>query len=104
MSCNRENVTWQSADGTWNRGFYRCYDVGDTSDPDWDYEWDVDYDFDRFEWVSVGHKTREAAHDSWNGANPGGTIISEFNPKYIKETELYDEMAKKLLDSGWKAW
>lgn len=38
MSVNRENVIWQSADGTWNRGFY-AYDTWGE-----DHEWDVEYD------------------------------------------------------------
>lgn len=76
MSCNRENVIWKSKNGTWNRAFYDFYDVGDPSDPDWDYEWDVEYT-DDFNWASVGHATEEAAHRSWDGSNPGSYTLIE---------------------------
>lgn len=68
MSFNRENVIWQSADGTWNRAFYEVLWTGD--DP----EWDVEYG-DGFGWVATGLRSEEAAEDSWHGANPGGWTI-----------------------------
>lgn len=73
MSVHRENITWQSPDGTWNRGFYDFHVWGE------DNEWDVEYDFDRFWWVSTGHATEDAAYASWHGANPGGGSI--FGPE-----------------------
>ena len=76
MSFYRENVVWESADGTWNRGFYYARQTG--ADP----EWDVEYDYSTFEWVSCGHPDPEAARRSWTGANPGGheTIEYSVNP------------------------
>ena len=76
MSVNRENLTWQSADGTWNIAFYDFYETGDTSDPDFDYEWDVEYT-DDFNFVSMGHGTEEKAYEAYtrNHANPGGTTV-----------------------------
>ena len=65
MSFNRDNVVWQSEDGTWSRGFFGADVYGD--DP----EWDVEYDYQRFEWASTGHRTERSAEDSWHGANPG---------------------------------
>ena len=56
MSFHRENVIWESADGTWSRGFFRVRWTGD--DP----EWDVEYDYGSFEWVSTGHASERAAH------------------------------------------
>lgn len=93
MSCNRENVTWVSRDGTWNRGFFEYYSIN-TDDPDWDYEWDVEYDHSRFDWVSVGHATEEAASASWDGANPGGSNVYA-TPS--EATDRFDEMAATLL-------
>jgi hypothetical protein len=71
VSVNRENVIWKSRDGKWYRAFYDYYNVGDTFSDDWDFEWDVEYT-DDFNWVSGPHPSLEAAHRSWDGANPGG--------------------------------
>ena len=90
MSLNRENMIWQSADGTWNRGFFVVL-PGDTSDPDYDDEWDVDYDQSSFDWVSTGLPTEEAAHRSWHGANPGGS-----NTASSDQADHFDDMAAKL--------
>ena len=64
-SFNRENVSWQSPNGTWNLGFFEVVWEGD-EDP----EWEVEYDFDHFEWVSTGHDTQNEADDAWDGSNP----------------------------------
>lgn len=71
MSFNRDNIVWKSEAGTWSIGFYRCYPTGDTSSEDYDPEWDVDYDLGSFEWASTGHRSEQAAIDSWDGPNPG---------------------------------
>lgn len=96
MSVHRENVTWKSRDGTWNRGFYDYYSVNRDSE-DWDYEWDVEYNYDTFNWVSTGHATEEAANDAWRGANPGSGEVH-----YIPspETDLFDTMAKACTHRG----
>lgn len=96
MSKNRENVIWQSANGTWSRGFFECYSVGDTSDPDYDDEWDVDYDMGVFTWVSTGHATEQAARASWQGANPGGYNLLSHTTDTVKEAAEYDTMAATL--------
>lgn len=70
MSKNRENVTWQTVDGTWGNGHYAVF-PGNIDDDDYDDEWDVDYDFSAFYWASTGHPTPEAAEAAWHGANPG---------------------------------
>jgi hypothetical protein len=85
MSCNRENVTWKSKDGSWGRGFYDFYQTGE------DHEWDVEYYHERFHWASTGHATEEDAHLAWTGANPGGGHVHE-TPS--AETDKFDEMAK----------
>lgn len=100
MSCNRENVIWQSKDGTWNRGFYECFDVGDPCDEDWDYEWDVEYG-DGFEWLSLGHATEQAAHESWDGSNPGGYDRCEY-AGYPAESARYDAKAAEAVQNGVK--
>ncbi len=71
MSFNRDNVAWQSPNGTWNLGFYTVHEGYGYGDDDYDPEWDVDYDYGSFEWVSTGHPNLDAAWASWNGANPG---------------------------------
>jgi hypothetical protein len=82
MSFHRENVIWKSTDGTWNRGFYATIQTGD--DPEWDVE-TLDY----FDWVSTGHRSEQAAEQSWNGANPGSwSVIDTPGPRTDKLDEL----------------
>lgn len=95
MSFNRENVIWQSADGTWNRGFYTVHDTGDWGD-DYDPEWDVEYDTSSFEWVATGLATEQGAIDVWDGANPGGWSFVRWCPEMAAECERYDTMVKTL--------
>ena len=95
MSLNRENVIWKSRNGTWSIGFFHCYSVGDTSDPDYDPEWDVEYDYDTFDWASTGHPTEDAAYKAWDGANPGGyTVLATPGD----ETDRYDKMAAAWIE------
>lgn len=95
MSFNRENVIWESENGTWNRGFYTVHDRW-SDDDDFDPEWDVDYDFSSFEWVSTGHPTADAAHASWDGANPGGYSLMTQSTAADACKEL-DALGYKLL-------
>lgn len=88
MSLNRENVIWQSADGTWNRGFFVVHVHGP------DHEWDVDYDMGAFEWVTTGHPTEEAARAAWDGANPGSSDIVAHDEQTAGECATYDRMAQ----------
>lgn len=92
MSFNRDNVVWQSSDGTWNRGFYWVSWVDSEGDP----EWDVEYDYSRLEWVSTGHSTEEAARTSWDGANPGGytILVPSDGPDVKAACDRLDEAAK----------
>lgn len=85
MSFNRENVVWESKDGTWNRGFYEVASLG------LDSEWDVEYNYDEFSWVSIGHPSEDAAHQSWQGANPGGYNLYS----YSTECDKFDTMASR---------
>ena len=98
MSVNRENVIWQSPDGTWNRGFYAYYNVNE-DDPDWDYEWDVEY-CDDFDWISLGHATKEAAYESWDGANPGGSWTVKYDPENPEQTERFEQKARDAIAKG----
>jgi hypothetical protein len=95
MSCNRENVTWQSKDGTWSNGHFDFYNVNEY-DEDFDYEWDVEYEFDRFHWVSTGHATPEAAENAWRGSNPGQFIRYERKRGNCKACDRYDRMADAM--------
>lgn len=99
MSTNRENVIWQSADGTWNRGFYDFYETGDWSDPDYDHEWDVEYTQD-FSWVSTGHPSMEAAERSWRGSNPGGWSEYPYDPARPDANEIFDDKAAQCYDAA----
>lgn len=95
MSFNRENVVWQSANGTWNIGFYTVHEsFWSYDDDDYDPEWDVNYDYDSFEWASTGHASKEDAYRAWKGANPGAFSV-ELDAERI--TAL-DAMLKEFLD------
>ncbi len=91
MSCNRENITWQSADQKWNIGFYTYYNIGDNSDEDFDYEWDVEYEDDSFWWVSTGHATPRDAYRAYclDNANPGTTTVLQYkgNSALVKKLD-----------------
>lgn len=91
MSCNRENVIWQSENGTWNRAFYAYYDVNTDSD-DFDYEWDVEYT-DDFNWVVTGLASEDAADNAWSGANPGGYSVIAFSPDTARTCAQLDAKA-----------
>lgn len=93
MSLNRENVIWQSQDGTWNRGFFTFYAVGDACAEDYDHEWDVEYDNGTFHWVSTGHATEAAADASWRGPNPGSGEVCRFTEANAADCAAYDAMA-----------
>ena len=86
----RANVIWESADGTWNRGFFKVTWFGD------DFEWDVRYDYNSFEWVSTGHPDDRTAQNAWPWLNPGGynLVFYKDDPKLCDE---YDQMARKYI-------
>lgn len=97
MSCNRENVIWQSKDGTWSRAFYEFWTVNEDSD-DFDSEWDVEYG-DNFNWVSVGHPSEDAAERSWKGANPGGWTVVGYSPATASQCDALDAKAKAFRET-----
>ena len=94
MSLNRENVIWQSKDGTWNRAFYDFVYVNEDNE-DFDMEWDVEYS-GNFDWVSMGHPTMDAADKSWYGANPGCFDLVEYSQENADICAKFDENAKKV--------
>jgi hypothetical protein len=102
MSFNRENVVFQSADGTWSRCFYAVFDSPrHDDDDDFDPEWDVDYDFGEFRWASVGHRTSDDAYASWEGANPGGSHHHEYDlsdPVGMADIEQFEDMVAELCE------
>ncbi|WP_030277103.1 hypothetical protein [Streptomyces sp. NRRL B-24484] len=91
MSLHRENVTWESADGTWTIGFY---DFVETGGDDRDEEWDVEY-LNTFGWVSAGHPTSEAAMAAYtaHSANPGGTTLVRWCEENAAEITQLNELA-----------
>lgn len=90
MSLTRQNVTWESADGTWSRAsFYVTYCE---SDPD-----DVEYDYTRFDWASIGHGTEQEATRSWEGINAGGGWFEQHSPSSADQCAEYDRMARQWL-------
>lgn len=98
MSCNRDNVTWQSADKTWNAGFF-SFTSFNTDSEDFDYEWDVDYNYDSFWFVTKGHKTPEAAQAAYtyDHMNPGGTTYVHYAGNSA-DCKKYDRMAWVFLN------
>lgn len=98
MSTGHENVVWQSADGTWSRGFY----LANRYYPDDDSEPEIEYDQGEFEWVSTGHPNEDAAIQAWRGANPGHSTsiphpaTDEARAYWGDEHERLDDLAAKL--------
>lgn len=94
MSKNRENVAWQSADGTWSLGFYDYYASSEPRDEDYgfDDEWDVDYT-NKFHWVSTGHPSESSAKRAWGGVNPGGGSTVSYSEENAKTLEALDDEA-----------
>ncbi len=96
MSFNRENVTWQNANGTWNMAFYVVAWV----DPEGDEEWDVEYDYTRFE--PYGYALRQETPDkayavaTRDRANPGGTYEVPYSGNY-SECERYSQMLRDAI-------
>ena len=110
MSWNRENIIWQSADGTWSRGFYDSYETGsydddddDDDDEDYDPEWDVEY-LDSFFWVSCGHRSMEDAERSWDGANPGSQSVLPYSHRSHDEVTGLDDEAALVFERGGQAY
>lgn len=97
MSFNRENDIWQSADGTWSRGFWETTWVG--SEPEYDPEWDAEYG-DEFWIVITGLPSEEAAHRAWDGANPGGYSMLEYNENTAAECARLDAKAARVKAKG----
>lgn len=101
MSFNRENVIWQSPDGTWNRGFFAVdgHECGMDEEycGDDTHEWCATYSKE-FDWVSTGHATEEEAHASWDGVNPGGSEIVSYEPDsqgHLDWISEYEDRAAK---------
>lgn len=78
MSFNRENVTWQSKDGTWNMAFFRVTWEGSEADG-YDPEWDVEYDYNEFDLYVYATKksSPDAAYEYVRDrtSNPGGSWV-----------------------------
>lgn len=98
MSVNRENTTWQSANGFWNIGFYEFVETGSGEDEDFDFEWDVEYSYDAFWFASTGHRTPGEAYEAYRRehANPGTTTILEYTASNRDEIDRLEAMAKTL--------
>lgn len=94
MSFNRENVTWQNADGTWNMAFYQVAWEG-REDEGFDPEWDVEYDYSKFE--SYGYALRCPSEDAAYAEatskrpNPGGSYVVPYLGNE-EECAKYDRM------------
>lgn len=104
MSFTRENVTWQSPDGSWNMAFFRVLWQGNEADG-FDPEWDVIYDHDTFAtWhYATACISADEAYDigKSNTSNPGGTWVI---PYVGNETECqrYDAMLQPIIDAARK--
>lgn len=97
MSLNRENVTWQSKDGTWSLGHYDFYETGSYDNDDYDSEWGVEYT-NKLWFVSTGHATADQANRAWRGSNPGGGSQIPYSPETKMEiADLDDEAAQTAL-------
>ncbi|MEU8919546.1 hypothetical protein AB0D10_01245 [Kitasatospora sp. NPDC048545] len=104
MSLHRENVTWQSENGTWSIGFF-AFEYPNRED--YDHEWDVIYDNTRFWWLSSGHADPDAAMDAYcaQECNPGATTWIHWSKENSEEIARYGEMAAafKAERASWAA-
>lgn len=106
MSKNHDNVTWQSADGTWSIGFYAedYLDCGGNEEEcgDETHEWCRQFDHDRFQFVSCGHASENDAHRAWPGVNPGSSTsmhpYTELSAAGRSEIDALDDMAAQTFD------
>ena len=94
MSYNRENVVWQSKDGTWSMAFFRVSWEGSESEG-YDPEWDVEYDYSKFglRVYATNEKSPDAAYERVTArtANPGGGwVISRL--VNASQCDKYDAM------------
>lgn len=100
MSFNRENVVWRSPNGTWNRGYYTSFPIGDTMDDDYDPEWDVDYDMGSFENYRGGFAMVSDAFNYEPMGNPGGgTVVGTDEVERIAELE---KIATSWANQKWR--
>lgn len=101
MSYNWDNVTWQSKDRSWNRGFFKRISMADHpgawEDPDagYDPEWDDDFDHSHFALVNTGFATEEEANDSSGPCgNPGWSTSMKYWGN-AKACQALDKLAAK---------
>lgn len=95
MSRYHANVIWQSADGTWARGFHPAVSWPDDPDD----EGGVEFDHSSFEWVSAGHATKDEASAAWDGVNPGYADVWPYradDPASARACLNFDVMAVGL--------
>ena len=97
MSANRENITWQSPDGSWNRGFYEFRYVNEDS-PDFDFEWNVEHG-NNFCWVAIGLPDEQACLDAWDEANSGGSMTVPYGPENAGMIARLDEKVAEVVRS-----
>lgn len=104
MSFHRENVTWQSKDGTWNMAFFRVVWEGSESDG-MDPEWDVIYDHDVFApWnYATACTSADEAYQvgTANTSNPGGTWVIPYAHNE-RECDRYDKMLQPIIQGARK--
>lgn len=102
MSFNRENVTWQSKDGTWNMAFFRTTWVGSEADG-YDPEWDVEYDYKEFDLYVYSTKKSspdEAYEDARSRtANPGGGWVVS-RQMDAEACDKYDAMLAAAMEAA----
>ena len=100
MSHNRENVTFQTADGKWGIGFWEFYNTKPYTDETFDSEWDVEYYYDAFWFASLNHNTPEEAYTAYTRThgNPAGTVILNYADNQ-KACDTYEMYAKQLINA-----
>jgi len=110
MSFNRENVAWESQDGTWNVGYYTFQETCETDEEGFDVEWDVEYDWTSFWHVTTGQRSADEAHAKMSGnMGRGEDIHYKGNSALCKKYDAmafacnHPEEAKKLAEKKQRA-
>lgn len=98
MSYNWENVTWQSKDGSWNRGYFKNMLAIGSDDSYDEAKWNTSFSFDEFAVVRTGFSTQDEA-DRWEPyGDPGMVRVFPYEGNAFI-CEVFDSMGFHFRDT-----
>lgn len=75
------NVVWQSADGSWSRGFFFVKNVHAPS-----------FDYSKFEWLNKSEESFEDVMGYYNGFDPESHYVLPFSPNTSTLRGIFDSI------------